>query len=282
MESIVTASSDTLSNIQLVVIDDGSTDGTKDVVEAYSDHLQIDYIGIGVNCGRAPAIHSGVESLQSEYTMIIDSDDYFVNSVLDSILDDLEEIADNPGAKPLVGYCYRLMDSNGELLGPRFFADRFTSNFASVSYGMGHDYDKKEVVLTEVLKSKMYPLIQGERRFPTSYIWDAISREYDVIFMARPVMVKVYESHGMTKNVFSLRNESPYSSYLAYRQKYELSQEMYMQAKYRIRFFLLMLRYGYVAGRGEEVLGIFPSYQRPFIKFAYLIFWSSERLDNMR
>lgn len=63
----------TYEEFELLIVDDGSTDRTIDVVEEFSDS-RIDYVQ-QVNGGHASALNTGLNSLDTDYYAFIDADD---------------------------------------------------------------------------------------------------------------------------------------------------------------------------------------------------------------
>ena len=83
----------TYTNWELLIIDDGSTDNTKQVIETYTDN-RIRYL-YQQNAERSAARNNGIAHAQGQYICFIDSDDYyFANhlSTFDYFIVDLEDM----------------------------------------------------------------------------------------------------------------------------------------------------------------------------------------------
>jgi glycosyltransferase involved in cell wall biosynthesis len=78
-----------LSNIQVIVIDDGSKDNTKDVVNLYKSKLDLIYI-YQENKGKASATRIGIDLARGEYLFVLDADDYLLPNCLDRVVDQFE------------------------------------------------------------------------------------------------------------------------------------------------------------------------------------------------
>lgn len=106
IESIVNQS---YKNIQLILIDDGSTDNSLDVARKYSK--QYNYIEVyhQDNSGVSAARNMGLHHIRGKYVFFIDSDDY----ILENYLKNFMEIPDPK--MPYVGGGYHFNSPEGEI-----------------------------------------------------------------------------------------------------------------------------------------------------------------------
>ncbi|NEQ81807.1 MAG: glycosyltransferase [Moorea sp. SIO2I5] len=64
----------TYKNVELIVVDDGSTDNSKEIIESYGN----DIIAIFQrNAGQGAALNTGITRSQGQIVCLLDSDDYF-------------------------------------------------------------------------------------------------------------------------------------------------------------------------------------------------------------
>lgn len=73
-------------SVEHIIVDDGSSDKTAQVVETYlSKYSHIKYIKFEKNRGVNAARNAAINSATKEYSIILDSDDYFVDSEIKTI-----------------------------------------------------------------------------------------------------------------------------------------------------------------------------------------------------
>ncbi len=99
----------TYKNLEIIVVDDGSTDTTPHVLESYKDRITVLH---QANAGQATARNSGARSAKGEFLAFLDSDDLWDS---DKINRQVELI--NRFPKALAVYCdHRSIDAQGNPL----------------------------------------------------------------------------------------------------------------------------------------------------------------------
>jgi glycosyltransferase involved in cell wall biosynthesis len=74
-EAIESALAQTYSNCEVIVVDDGSTDGSLDAIQRFGDKIQIK---TGPNQGASAARNTGVELARGQWIQFLDADDRLV------------------------------------------------------------------------------------------------------------------------------------------------------------------------------------------------------------
>lgn len=113
MDSLLRQTHDAL---QIVVVDDCSTDGSMEVLKAYEGFPRIQIVGLDKNIGYAGACNLGVSLCEGEFIMFAECDDF---NEPDHVKILLERLMANEGVG--VAFCRsNVVDDQGALLGDDF------------------------------------------------------------------------------------------------------------------------------------------------------------------
>ncbi|WP_042296890.1 glycosyltransferase family 2 protein [Paraburkholderia bannensis] len=82
-EAIESALANASERVRVLVIDDGSTDGSRAIIESYGDRLMPVF---KENQGQSSVYNLGLELVQTEYVLFLDSDDVLYPGALDAVL----------------------------------------------------------------------------------------------------------------------------------------------------------------------------------------------------
>ena len=147
-EAIDSVLSQTFLDYEVIVVDDGSTDNTKDVLRRYGDKIRYMY---QPNSGVGAARNAGVRSAVGEWLAFLDSDDIWLPEYLSC---QMEQASQNPSA-------HTLMTNS-----VRFEADGSSLNVFQ-HYGIDYpETDKNGLCLIERPLSLI--LQKGNPGFPTT------------------------------------------------------------------------------------------------------------------
>lgn len=86
--SIKSALNQTIKNLEIIIVDDGSTDNTKEVIDKFQDR-RIKYIKLDKNQGASNARNIGIKAAKGKYISFQDSDDIFYPNKLEIQLNNI-------------------------------------------------------------------------------------------------------------------------------------------------------------------------------------------------
>ncbi len=86
--SIKSVLNQTIKNLEIIIVDDGSTDNTKEVIDKFQDR-RIKYIKLDKNQGASNARNIGIKAAKGRYISFQDSDDIFYPNKLEIQLNNI-------------------------------------------------------------------------------------------------------------------------------------------------------------------------------------------------
>ena len=189
----------TCKDFEWLVVDDGSTDNTKDLVESWiaEGKILIRYI-YQQNQGMHGAHNTAYRNITTPLNTCIDSDDYMPDDAVEKILDCWHKY----GSDKLAGIVGLDVKEDGQLIGTKFPQDMITTTIHGF-YSSGGKGDKKYIYRTDVIKRyPEYPLFEGERYVGLAYKYMLIDQDYELITLNEPLVIVEYQQDGSSFNMY--------------------------------------------------------------------------------
>jgi glycosyltransferase involved in cell wall biosynthesis len=87
---------------RVVVVNDGSTDGTKAALSVFEGHSKVDVFDHDVNCGKGTSIRTGLSHVKTEFVLVQDADLEYEPADISSLMDAMA----TPGVDVVYGSRY--------------------------------------------------------------------------------------------------------------------------------------------------------------------------------
>lgn len=189
----------TSKDFEWLVIDDGSTDNTKDLVEGWiaESKISIRYIRQD-NQGMHGAHNTAYRNIHTELNTCIDSDDWMPDDAVEKIVSFWKA----HGSNRYAGIIGLDQSEDGTIIGTPFPPEMQTTTLQGF-YANGGRGDKKLVYRTEVVnKFPEYPLFEGERYVGLAYKYMLIDQHYELLTLNEPLVTVEYQLDGSSYNMY--------------------------------------------------------------------------------
>jgi len=142
-EAVESALAQTYKNVEIIVVDDGSTDGTTKILESYIETKKITYF-YQPNKGHSAARNAGLRMAKGRYIKFLDSDDFLYPQQIEK---QIQDIAEDPKAISVTDCT--LLKLNGKIEIGKIFMPSPQKQYASF-------IESNKVVIHAVLVPKFW------------------------------------------------------------------------------------------------------------------------------
>ncbi|MGB3452724.1 MAG: glycosyltransferase family 2 protein [Moheibacter sp.] len=191
-----------------LLIDDGSTDGTKELVEKWKNKnlVEIHYV-YKENGGMHTAHNTAYSMIKTELNVCIDSDDWMPDDAVENILKKWNSVVDKTKIAGIIGLD---ADKDGRLIGTANPSDLKFGNLADLYQKHKVKGDKKLIIRTIIVKKyPPYPEYPGEKLVPLGTLYLMIGRNYDFIYSNEIYCIVDYQPDGSSNTIFRQYRQSP-------------------------------------------------------------------------
>ena len=167
-------------NFEWLIIDDGSKDNTKEVVETFKNEKFIIKYVFKENGGKHRALNFGIDNIETPLVFIVDSDDWLTNDAIESIEDYYNKYQDS---EKIAGFSFLRKYPDGKINVSTGRLEPFIDSYFNIRVKENRIGDMAEVYFTEILKNNHFPEIEGEKFIGEDIVWLEISKKYDLLFV---------------------------------------------------------------------------------------------------
>jgi len=196
-ESIRSVLAQTYTNLEVVVVDDGSTDDTEIIISSIVDS-RLRYIH-QPNCGRSNARNHALSIASGKYITFLDSDDLFLPNKIEL---QVAYLKSHPG----VGMVYtsaHCINDQGEMLAHKYLASVSGFIYESIAFFTPVTITLPTVMTYKAIMDHVGSFDENLHRFEDTDMWRRISKSYRIDAMQE------YTCKLRTHDDNSLLNQCP-------------------------------------------------------------------------
>lgn len=245
----------TYKNFEWIIIDDGSSDNTKDVVNGFiKDAPELDIIyKYQTNHGKHIATNAASAIATGDFFITIDSDDTFKPEALSVFIKEWKKIDDAEKHK-YKGISCRTCDVDGKLNGGHLPSEHLDCTELDLRFKYKVEGELWGMTRMDVIREFPYPEIEGLHFYPENIHWNEVGRKYITRFIDEPLRYYIND----TDNALTGSNNSAVKETFYMRRHF--INDCWDYFKYDRKFFIKNIiglsRDGLCSGKGfREISG---------------------------
>jgi glycosyltransferase involved in cell wall biosynthesis len=222
------------TNFEWLIVDDGSTDNTKSLVDKLINKrkIKIRYI-FQKNGGKYKAFNTGIEAANGKLFFCVDSDDVLASDVIDLIEMSWHKIKN---LQNVSGILALKVDSKGILLSDRIPEGLKLEHLYSLNTIYNIKGEFSLVYKTEILKEYKFPDVSPEKFVGECVLYDQIDKSYKMYIVNSIFTICEYQSDGYTNNIVSNMIKNPTGYKIYYSQRIDMANTLKERISYIVRY----------------------------------------------
>jgi glycosyltransferase involved in cell wall biosynthesis len=168
----------TMRDLEWLVIDDGSTDATRDLIEGWVAlaGFPVRYIA-QQHAGKHVAYNRALTEARGQFFTCLDSDDALLPDGLEKLVRAWGTI---PAGRRHEFYSVDALccDQHGNVIGNRFPAEPLDADLRELKYVYRMHGEKLGLALTEVVRRYPFPDLPGAQFIPEGVVWSDIAKKF--------------------------------------------------------------------------------------------------------
>lgn len=215
----------TFRDFEWLVVDDGSTDGTKALCQSFMSraNFPMRYV-YQSNAGKHAAINQGASLAGRGWFFIVDSDDWLPVNSLEISAHYLKQIQDDASFAGIVGLIGTdesnllyldgsTQDDLSNVAKAALNSEYVDATSTEYRFGLGISGDRAEIVRTDYIRTVPFPVFKNERFLSEGYLWQSLADcGYKFRWVNQITYIGEYLEDGLTKNSRSAWRNSPKGS----------------------------------------------------------------------
>lgn len=243
---------------QWLIIDDGSSDNTKEVIENFDNYnFRIDYY-YKDNGGKHTALNYSHQYIEGDWIFVVDSDDILTENAIDLVYEYIGKYANR---KDIGAFAFLKSDYTGKILAPQLYKNDYISNVIDYRINSNVKGDQAEVYRTKIFKRFKFPVFEGEKFLGEDYLHINAAYISNTVYINKVIYLCEYMDGGLTKSGRQMRIQNPLGGMvhgsLYFSKRFKL--------KYRVKGMMLYICYGLFAKKNIKELYRDIKYTKLFI-----------------
>ena len=207
----------TYKDFEWIVVDDGSSDGTKEIVQNFIDEKKLDIkYYYKENGGKQRAYNYGAEKACGELFICLDSDDEYVADGLEIIEKYWKKYEQN---EEIAGMGYLSVYPNEKVIGTEFPENEMIATQFDIYNKYKVKGDKGLMFRTSVIKKYPFPVFYEEKFITEAIVYNRISEKYKMLYVNEKIEIKEYQEDGLTSGYNDLLLRNPKGQALYHNEK---------------------------------------------------------------
>lgn len=225
-------------DIEWLIMDDGSTDNTKELIQNYIKEkiIEVKYF-YQKNQGKMVAINNLVTQATGDLIVDCDSDDYFTKDAFEIIKEAYEKNLNEN--KELYGLCFLKIDQNGKNMGQALKNEKTT--MFDLYFKEEEDGEKALVFYTDIRKKYKHRLEKDERFVTEARMYHEMDLDYKILCINETIMVCEYQNEGYSKNISKEFRDNPFGYYEYFKEilKRNMKGVKFSKILYAVKHYIL-------------------------------------------
>ena len=238
----------TCKDFEWLIIDDGSTDNTRDVVERWlhaDNGFRIIYV-YKENGGLHTGYNKAIELMETELCVCIDSDDWMPDDAVEIIINSWKRY----GSVNLAGIVGNDYLNDGQVLGDNL-AEGEVIHYIKLKESRRFNIDNKIVMRVDLLKMVApQPSFPNEKNFNPIWLILKIDQIAPFVLINKNLCFVDYQDGGMSYNLINQYFNSP-NSFLELRKLY-ISLK-YASSLYKLKNYIHLIAQSFIARKNPFV-----------------------------
>ena len=226
-------------DFEWIVIDDGSTDDTEQLVNSFRADFPI-LFEKQANGGKHTALNTAHQHVHGKYVLILDSDDQLIPTAVEQIKTEWKRYQDHTDIG-IVTFLKGESVDKPTCMAPDEGVPVDIMRYRRKCY---YSSDCCEVIRAELFLQYPFPVFEGERFLSEGALWNRVSFTHQCVYVNRVIYLCDYQSDGLTKSGKRLRIRNPRGG--MYTANLNMNRKNYFSR--RVKSGLLYTCYGCFAG----------------------------------